>query len=145
MAFRKRILKESQALSREAHAGIEFIPTDEITHWFVNITANDNQLYTGKLFNLEIIIGDDYPIGPPRVQFVQDQNVVPRVEVPVHPHIYSNGHICLDILGDGWTPVQNIQSVAISIHSMLVSNTRNGKLFFRLLFYRLFRVLTNNL
>lgn len=25
--------------------------------------------------------------------------------IPVHPHVYSNGHICLSILSDDWTPV----------------------------------------
>ena len=39
--------------------------------------------------------------------------------------MYSNGVICLDLLGaEGWTPVHNVQSVCISIQSMLAGNTR---------------------
>ena len=41
-------------------------------------------------FRLQVIFPDRYPLESPEVIFLP--------EAPIHPHIYSNGHICLDIL-----------------------------------------------
>jgi ubiquitin-conjugating enzyme E2 W len=46
----------------------------------------------------------------------------------MHPHIYSNGIICLDILDrQGWSPVHNVESVCVSLQSMLTSNTKRER------------------
>jgi ubiquitin-conjugating enzyme E2 W len=61
----------------------------------------------------------------PEVMFV----TAPGREIPIHPHIYSNGVICLDLLssGNGWSPVQSVETVCMSIQSMLTGNTRNER------------------
>jgi len=58
-----------------------------------------------------------YPIASPAVQFVVDD----QYKAPLHPHVYSNGHICASILGDGWSPVLSVGAVCVTLQSMLAS------------------------
>ena len=45
------------------------------------------------------------------------------IKIPLHPHVYSNGIICLDLLASqGWSPVHNVESVCMSLQSMLTGN-----------------------
>lgn len=71
---------------------------------------------------IELICGSG--IEAPEVTFVKLDNR----PIPMHPHIYSNGIICLDLLGSqGWSPVQSVESVCMSIQSMLTGNTKNER------------------
>lgn len=81
----------------------------------VNITVPDNPLYADQTFTISYDPIDGYPFSPPVVVFTGEN-------IPLHPHVYSNGHICLDILYDSWTPIQTISSVVLSLQSMLQSN-----------------------
>ncbi|CDS07761.1 hypothetical protein LRAMOSA01710 [Lichtheimia ramosa] len=45
----------------------------------------------------------------------------------VEEHIYSNGHICLNILYKDWSPVQTVAQVCLSIQSMLSSCTKKER------------------
>jgi ubiquitin-protein ligase len=82
-----------------------------------------SRLYSDELFTLQIKLPNNYPIEPPEVIFLPD--------VPVHPHVYSNGHICLDILYDGgngsWSPALTIAKICISLQSMLASSTEKTR------------------
>jgi len=40
---------------------------------------------------------------------------------PIHPHIYTNGHICLSIIYDDWSPALGVEAVCHSMVSMLSS------------------------
>ena len=71
-------------------------------------------LFEGEVFTLSFKFGPKYPFDSPEVIFVGEN-------IPVHPHVYSNGHICLSILTEDWSPALSVQAVCLSIISMLAS------------------------
>lgn len=95
-------------------------PTTSVNLFYVDMSINNNEIYSPETrYKLRFIIPADYPFEAPQVQFIDN--------IPMHPHIYSNGHICLNILYDNWTPAQTIESISVSIQSMLANNQINER------------------
>jgi len=93
---------------------------DDVKRWVVRLRGTQGSLYDGEVFHLRFVFGTNYPFDPPEVVFVGPTP-------PVHPHIYSNGHICLSILYDSWSPALSVRSVCLSILSMLSSCTEKER------------------
>lgn len=83
---------------------------DNIYHWIAYICGPSDTLYEGYEFQLDILIPNTYPNNPPNVKFV----------TPIkHLNVNDQGDICLDIINKNWGRGQSIQSLLISIISLL--------------------------
>lgn len=96
------------------------LPVHRLDEWHVGLRGAESTVYAGEEFLLRFRFPSDYPIESPEVVFVGPA-------VPVHEHVYSNGHMCLSILYDSWSPALTVNSVALSIQSMLSSADRKKR------------------
>ncbi|CAJ0565403.1 unnamed protein product, partial [Mesorhabditis spiculigera] len=112
----RRLAKELEQLSQEPPNGVQIAKdvSANLREWTVQVDGAPNTLYEGEHFTLQFRFSDQYPFSSPEVIFVGEN-------IPIHPHVYSNGHICLSILTDDWTPALSVSAVCLSILSMLSS------------------------
>ncbi|KAK8774348.1 hypothetical protein V5799_011123 [Amblyomma americanum] len=75
--------------------------------------------YEGGFFQFLMKFPPDYPISPPRVRIVTTD----AGRVAFNPNLYASGKVCLSILGTwfgpAWSPVQGLESVLISVQSLV--------------------------
>ncbi|EOY34089.1 Ubiquitin-conjugating enzyme 13 isoform 1 [Theobroma cacao] len=96
-----------------------------IFEWSVTIIGPPDTLYEGGFFNAIMSFPPNYPNSPPTVKFTSEI---------WHPNVYPDGRVCISILhppGDDpngyelaserWMPVHTVESIVLSIISMLSS------------------------
>ncbi|KAJ1672173.1 hypothetical protein GGF38_000239 [Coemansia sp. RSA 25] len=107
----KRLLRELRQLKLSQSRYVFLDATDNIDKWVIKLHGVEGTLYANEEFTLLFEFPADYPIEAPVVTFTG--------KAPVHPHVYSNGHICLSILYKHWCPVLTVDAICQSILSML--------------------------
>ncbi|EFW99092.1 ubiquitin conjugating enzyme [Grosmannia clavigera kw1407] len=108
----KRLQTELMQLMTSPAPGVSAFPSADgnLLSWRATIEGPDDTPYAGLTFKLTFAFPANYPYSPPTVLF----------KTPIyHPNVDFSGRICLDILKDKWTPAYNIQTVLLSLQSLL--------------------------
>ncbi|KAH9836794.1 UBC-like protein [Rhodofomes roseus] len=114
----RRLQKELADLKKQGTpVGIDLLSADNFEEWFLSLEVLGETVFVGEVFCLRFRFDSSYPISSPAVQFVVDD----KWQAPMHPHVYTNGHICASILGNEWSPVLSVVSVCVTLQSMLAS------------------------
>lgn len=87
-----------------------FPDNDNLFKWLATITGPTETAYEGLEFKLSIEFAPTYPFKAPLVKFET---------TCFHPNVDLQGFICLDILKDKWTPSYSVQTILLSIQSLL--------------------------
>ncbi|KAA6372984.1 MAG: putative ubiquitin-conjugating enzyme [Streblomastix strix] len=109
-----RLMSERKQLSKCSSPLIKAnLESENLEKLDVTLLGPEDSLYKGKKFQLRFTFPSNYPLENPMVIFLQPN------------HIYSNGHICLSVIyKQHWTPAMTIESICLSIISMLASATQ---------------------
>mmetsp|Transcript_28865 Transcript_28865/g.48718 ORF Transcript_28865/g.48718 Transcript_28865/m.48718 type:complete len:122 (+) Transcript_28865:384-749(+) len=113
---KKRLQKEYEKMIAEnlSDFSVEIV---EPHRWLVTFEMPAASVYPGETHRLEFTFCDNYPIESPQVKFL--------LPSPEHSHVYSNGHICLNILYDEWydtwhaSPLVSVDSRSLHLCVML--------------------------
>jgi len=107
----KRIQRELAEITLDPPPNCSAGPKgDNLYEWVATILGPKDSAYQGGVFFLEISFPNEYPFKPPKVVF--------RTRI-YHCNINSQGHICLDILKDNWSPAFTISKVLLSVIALL--------------------------
>ncbi|KAI5293654.1 Ubiquitin-conjugating enzyme E2 11 [Ascosphaera atra] len=108
----KRLQSELMQLMMSPSPGISAFPNADgnLLSWTATIAGPTETPYENLTFKLSFEFPTNYPYAPPTVHF----------KTPIyHPNVDFSGRICLDILKDKWSAVYNVQSVLLSLQSLL--------------------------
>ncbi|KAF8461188.1 ubiquitin-conjugating enzyme/RWD-like protein [Russula ochroleuca] len=109
----KRLSNELMTLMMSSSPGISAFPRSDanLFEWIGTIEGPAGTYYGGMSFKISIHFPPNYPYVPPVIKF----------ESPCfHPNVdIASGAICLDILQDKWSAVYSVQTILLSLQSLL--------------------------
>jgi len=105
------------------------VDENNLYEWEIMIIGPADTLYEGGFFKARLTFPPEFPDLPPKMRFI----------TPMwHPNIYANGDVCISILhapgddqygyedaGERWMPVHSVESILLSVISLLSSETPN--------------------
>ncbi|KAJ1643645.1 Ubiquitin-conjugating enzyme E2 C [Coemansia asiatica] len=121
-AVAKRLQNELMTLMMANLSGISAFPSsDNMLNWAGTIEGAEGTVYEGLKYKLSLSFPADYPFTAPTIKF----------DTPCwHPNVDERGNICLDILKEKWSAIYNVQTILLSLQTLLgdpnVSSPLNG-------------------
>eukprot|EP00938_MAST-03A_sp_MAST-3A-sp1_P007352 g7352.t1 len=107
----KRLQSELMQLMMSGTSGVTAFPKGEnLNEWTATIKGADKTVYEGLEYKLDMKFPADYPYSAPTVKFVTPC---------FHPNVDQYGNICLDILKDKWSAAYSVQTILVSLQSLL--------------------------
>ncbi|KAJ6619059.1 ubiquitin-conjugating enzyme [Mycena sp. CBHHK59/15] len=105
------------------------VDDDNLYEWEILVIGPPDTLYEGGFFKARLSFPPEFPLLPPKMRFI----------TPMwHPNIYADGVVCVSILhapgddqygyedaGERWMPVHTVESILVSVISLLSSDTPN--------------------
>jgi len=124
MSISRRVLRDVEIIMADemASLGIYYKPEEaNILKGTALIIGPDNTPYEGCPLLFSVEMTREYPFKSPSVTFITSDG-----RTRFHPNLYVTGKVCLSILGTypgpSWTSAMNLQSIFMSILSLLTAN-----------------------
>ncbi|KAH7935767.1 ubiquitin-conjugating enzyme E2 Z [Rhipicephalus sanguineus] len=115
-AYLTRVKQEIEDFFGDAPTGIFIAPDeDDFTTIHALVMGPSGTPYEDGFFEFQIRCPSEYPLKPPILKFLTTDSG----RVTFHPNLYSCGYVSLNILGDGWSQAQGIESLLVVIKSLL--------------------------
>jgi len=109
----KRLTNELMTLMMSSSPGISAFPKSDgnLFEWVGTIEGPTETIYAGLSFRISISFPANYPYVAPTIKF----------DTPCfHPNVdIKLGEICLDILQHEWSAVYSVQTILLSLQSLL--------------------------
>lgn len=108
----KRLQSELVQLMFSNTPGISAFPESDanILKWYGTIEGPADTPYQGLKFKISLEFPANYPYTAPSIKFVSPM---------WHPNVDMSGNICLDILKEKWSAIYNVQTILLSLQSLL--------------------------
>ncbi|RXW15389.1 hypothetical protein EST38_g10466 [Candolleomyces aberdarensis] len=123
--------RQLQELTKRPVEGFSagLVDDNNLYEWDIMIIGPPDTLYEGGFFKARLSFPPEFPLLPPKMKFI----------TPMwHPNIYDDGTVCISILhapgedqygyedaGERWLPVHTVESILLSVISLLSSDTPN--------------------